>query len=160
MLIKEKIKNTFFEISSGLRLLDNDFYIIGASAMILSGIDIQHTEDVDILTSTSKAHIIYNHWKDNVVDNYIPPRSDLFKSVFNRYRFSFMDIEVQGDLKVFVENAWIPLVINDYFLYQLGDLEIKIPTLQEQRKILTLFGRDKDMQRVKLIDKYLNTEIL
>jgi len=156
MQIKDKIDRTLSEVSNILKLFNNDFFVIGAAAMILSGVDVGDTEDVDILTSEQNARILKNYLAKDTIDDYTPQRSDLFRSFFNRYKTQLMDIEVMGNLEVNINGKWTLLTIEDYTVYTIGDLDIKLPTLQEQRRILTLFGREKDMRRIELIDRYLD----
>lgn len=155
MQAKEKIEKTLETIASGLKQTKGDFYIIGASAMILSGVDIGDTEDVDILVSESDARMLKERWKEYVIESYTPQHSDIFRSFFRRYTFNPMDVEVLGDLEVNINGKWTLLTVEDYTVYTLGDLHIKLPTLYEQRRILTLFGREKDMRRIDFIDRYL-----
>lgn len=61
-----------------------------------------------------------------------------------------------GGLEINIDGKWTLLTVNDYNVHNIGNIEIKIPTLQEQRRILTLFSREKDYQRIKLIDDYLS----
>ena len=50
MDIKDKITQTLIGITAQLQEINSEFYIIGASAMILSNIEIGETSDIDILT--------------------------------------------------------------------------------------------------------------
>lgn len=154
--MKERIEKAIADIVINLAQIKDDFFIIGASALALSGINIENTEDIDILTSRQDALILQKLWKSKIASNYIPKRSDLFRSNFNRYKFQWMDIEVMGGLEININGKWTLLTVNDYNVHNIGNTEIKIPTLQEQRRILTLFGREKDYQRIKLIDDYLS----
>lgn len=154
--MKEKIEKAIADIAINLAQIKDDFFIIGASALALSGINIENTEDIDILTSIQDALILQKLWKSKIASNYITKRSDLFRSNFNRYKFQWMDIEVMGGLEININGKWTLLTVNDYNVHNIGNTEIKIPTLQEQRRILTLFGREKDYQRIKLIDDYLS----
>lgn len=51
MDIKERIIETLVEIGDCLHNVEAEWCIIGASAMILSGIQITETFDIDILTT-------------------------------------------------------------------------------------------------------------
>ena len=150
-MIKEKIIRTLHEATSGLNSLEDDFFIIGASAIILSGIKIGETNDIDILTSVHDADKLKNAWKDKIEKNPQLKESELFRSDFSRYNFSEMDIEIQGNLHVYKENRWVEVKIGQYTPTTIGDLSLKIPTIDEQIRILQLFGREKDMKRLHLI---------
>ena len=51
MKIKDKITQSLASITVELQEISPDFYVIGASAMILSDIEIGETSDIDILTT-------------------------------------------------------------------------------------------------------------
>ena len=55
MDIKDKITQTLIGITAQLQEINSEFYIIGASAMILSNIEIGETSDIDILTTEMNA---------------------------------------------------------------------------------------------------------
>ena len=154
--MKNRILATLTEASEGLKLLDDDYYIIGSSALILSGIDIGITHDIDILTTSHNSDILQKAWNNKLIENPGMKESDLFKSNFACFQFRKMQIEAIGNLNVFKESQWIPLNINDYNIFTLNDLKIKIPTLTEQIRILNLFGRSKDLLRISIINKYLD----
>lgn len=57
-----------------------------------------------------------------------------------------------GELKVFHENKWQILEIKEWQEVEINEkLQIKIPTLTEQYRIFTLFGREKDLKKANLI---------
>ena len=55
MKIKEKITQAIASISNELQQITSEFYIIGASAMILSDIEIGETSDIYILTTEANS---------------------------------------------------------------------------------------------------------
>ena len=154
MSIKEKIIQTLHQASSGLQQLKDDFYIFGSAALILSDVNIKHTEDIDIVTSKRDAALLKEIWASHDL-NFIPKESDKFRSDLSRYDFGELDIEITGGLEVCSNNEWKPLIIYDYETYPIADVLIKAPTLIEQKNILHLFGREKDLQKIKLIDERL-----
>ena len=89
--------------------------------------------------------------------NPILKESELFKSNFARFNFEELDIEVLGDLQVYKNNNWVPLKIEKYESIPYYDLNIRIPSLSEQIRILTFFGREKDMKRINLIQKHIHS---
>lgn len=149
--IREKIYSTLREASPALLLLKDDFFIIGASALILLEINIANTFDIDILTSKRDAKELEILWSQKILDNHIPSDSDLFRSTFSRFKFCELDIEVMGGLEVNKNGAWTQLVVQDYNILSIGEIEFKVPTLEEQMKILIFFGRKKDFQKLELI---------
>lgn len=78
----------------------------------------------------------------------------MFRSNFSRYNFSLLDIEILGELEVKKNNNWERLIIQDYTVISKDEIEIKLPTIKEQERILRLFGRDKDIFKLNFIEKY------
>jgi len=84
-----------------------------------------------------------------------PSGQHLFRSNFARFDFGELDIEVMGGLEVFNSNEWRVLQIKDWIELSVGECKIKIPTVEEQKRIFYLFGREKDKLKAELIERYL-----
>lgn len=137
-----------------LSQLKDDYFLIGSSALALAGINIASTNDIDILTSRKNADELKINWSDRQKTNYQPVGVSLFRSNFARFYFDAMDIEVMGGLEVKKNNVWNRVTIQHYFLFEDNGYCIKIPTLEEQKRILILFDRTKDKEKLKLIDAF------
>ena len=155
MTVEERIIFTLKEASHSLRLLKDNFYLIGSAALSLSGIKLDEISDIDILVSDRDAGFLLAEWGNRLIIEHTTKDDELFKSKFARYKFSFLDIEIMGELKVYNKGVWERLEIKDIESIAVGNFEIKIPTLDEQKRILQLFGRVKDKKRIKFIDKKL-----
>lgn len=155
MTIVEKIFYTLNEASKSLLQLNANFYLIGSSALALTGIELDKMYDLDILVSERDAEFLKEEWHNKLLKAHITSDNRLFSSKFARYKFSVLDIEIMGDLKVFNKERWQRLEIATTESILVGNVEIKFPTLNEQKRILQLFGREKDKQRIKLIDNLL-----
>ena len=154
-MVKTKITDTLKAAREGLACLKDDFFIIGACSTILSGIDIGNTNDIDILVTTEDADKLRSVWRDKIEENPPLKESELFKSNFTRYNFPKMYIEAMGDLLIFKNGNWEKVTVNHYTTTAIDGFEIKIPTIEEQIRILQLFGRKKDMERLSLINGFL-----
>jgi hypothetical protein len=155
MTIEEKIFYTLQEASNTLLLLKDNFHLIGSAALNLSGVKLDEMYDIDILVSDKDADFLRAEWGNRLIKEHIMSDDKLFSSKFARYKFSVLDIEIMGDLKVNKKGIWERLEITENETIAVGNFEIKIPTLIEQKRILQLFGREKDKIRIKLIDKQL-----
>lgn len=153
--MKHKIISTLAEITSALNQLEDNFYIIGAAGLILSDLEIGETQDIDILTSSRDSDKLQQLYKNILEEHPITKENNLFKSNFARLKHPIMDIEVMGDLKVMSNGNWLPVEINQYRIVPINNLNIKIPTIKEQVKLLKLFGREKDFKRIKTIQNLL-----
>ena len=155
MDIKEKIISVIREAYPYIKQIQDDCFVIGSAALILSGVEIENTFDIDIVTSNRDADFLRKEWKERFVDNHISKHDNLFRSNFSRYNFDILDIEIMGNLKVYKNSVWEPLIIQDYIIFSENEIKIKLPTIKEQKRILEWFGRDKDMIKLNLIKKQL-----
>jgi len=155
-MVKTKITDTLKAAKEGLACLKDDFFIIGACSTILSDIDTGNTNDIDILVTSEDADRLKPVWKDKIEKDPALKESELFKSNFTRYNFPKMDIEVLGDLLIFKNGNWEKVAVNHYATIDIDGFTIKIPTLEEQIRILHLFGRKKDLERLDIISKTLH----
>ncbi|GGD71371.1 hypothetical protein GCM10011514_39310 [Emticicia aquatilis] len=148
----EKIKESITYISEDLTHLQDPFWVVGSSALVLAGIQLESIDDIDLLTSNRDADFLKQLWQNNKLEAYSPAHGDKFLSNFGRFRFGEILIEVMGELKVFHENKWQILRINDWQEVVINEkLSVKIPTLAEQYRIFKLFGREKDLKKANLI---------
>jgi len=152
----DQIKSTLQEAAEGLKLLDGEYCIIGASALILMGIDVGETGDIDVLTSSDNSEKLKVFWADKLVKRPRLKESGLFRSNFGQYQFSTMEVEISGDLEIYKAEKWVPITVDHYHTIQLKDLSVKLPTLDEQIRLLKLFGREKDLKRLNRINEILN----
>ena len=157
MNIKEKIETLLAEISPVLETLKDEWFIIGASALILSDVTISDTKDLDLLTSRRDAAYLKTAWKERILDH-TPADSDLFRSNFARFHFTTLDLEVLGGFEVNKGGKWIPLTVQEHYRIDYPAFSIKIPSLSEQKRILVFFGRPKDLTRIKLINQKIKGE--
>ena len=166
MKIKDKITQSLASITVELQEISPDFYVIGASAMILSGIEVGETADIDILTTEMNSCKLQHLLKTYMEISPETKEDDLFRSNFARFKLPLMDIEVMGDLQIKKNDIWQSVCVKEYkemnkkigkeqYLVFIGNLIIKIPTIEEQKRILSLFGREKDLKRILILNHYL-----
>lgn len=155
MKIKDKITQSLASITVELQEISPDFYVIGASAMILSGIEVGETADIDILTTEMNSCKLQHLLKTYMEISPETKADDLFRSNFARFKLPLMDIEVMGDLQIKKNDIWQSVCVKEYKEIFIGNLIIKIPTIEEQKRILSLFGREKDLKRILILNHYL-----
>lgn len=154
MNIRDKINQTLVSIATELQEINSEFYVIGASAMIMSDIEIGETSDIDILTSEVNAYKLQDLLKVYMEINPETKENDLFKSNFARFNLPLMDIEVMGNLQIKKNNIWEPVCVQDYMEVSIEEvIKVKIPTIEEQKRILSLFGREKDLKRLQMLNR-------
>jgi hypothetical protein len=150
--MKKKIERVLSLISPDLQTLKDDYFVIGSCAMILSGIPIDKTSDLDLFVSYEDAEHLKLVWANRRRENFAPSDMHLFRSNFGRFDFGELDVEVMGGLEVFGNNKWNALRIEKHIEVCLEKQKIKIPTIEEQKRILYFFGRQKDIVKAKLLE--------
>jgi len=146
------------DIASGLadwvpdirRLARDPWWIIGSTALCLLGVATE-VADIDLLTSSRDADQLAREWADRAVA--VGPRAGggLFRSRFSRYTFQPLAVEVMGDLEVNGAHGWQPLRIEDSRSCRLGGYELPMPSMSEQMRLLELFDRPKDHERLRML---------
>lgn len=150
--MKQRIESVLSLIGPDLQALRDHHFVIGSCAMILAGFSIGMTTDVDLLVSFEDAERLKVAWAERRRENYLPSNTHLFRSNFGRFDFGDLDVEIMGRLEVFRNNQWHALHIEKYTEVCLGEQKIKIPTLEEQKRIFYFFGREKDIAKAKLLE--------
>ncbi len=144
------------EIYPSLSQLKDDFYIIGSSALILLEVDLKTTSDIDIITSKKDAIYLQSIWQKYIVPQKKLDNSNIIKdfdsSVFNIFRFSLMNVEIMADL-VFCRNEQkYPVKISEFVEIHNNNYQIKVPSLEGQKRLLKFHARKKDLERLELIE--------
>jgi hypothetical protein len=149
--MKKKILELLASINPDLQQLENDYFIIGSCALLLSDITIPIITDLDLLVTSADADKLKQKWAHQMRKKFIPSDGHLFRSNFARFDFGELDVEVMGDLEVNKNGRWIPVWVEQTLEIPIGEGKIKIPTLEEQKRIFTLLGREKDLMKAKMI---------
>lgn len=155
MDLLQKITATLSDAVVGLSHLKDDFFIIGSSALVISGIRPDTGVDIDILTSGSDAEALKNFWKNKLKAQISLKDKQLFYSNFECYSFPLMDIEVMGDLKVNLNGSHHLVTISEYNHREINGMLFKIPTIAEQIILLKMFSRPKDLAKIQMIKDQL-----
>jgi hypothetical protein len=156
--MKKKVTELLALIYPDLQQLENDYFIIGSGAMLLSDITIPIVTDLDLLMSAADADKLKYKWSQRMRKGFSPENQHLFRSNFARFDFGEIDIEVMGDLEVNKNNLWQRVSVERLMEVSIEGMKIKIPTLQEQKRIFMLFGREKDVAKANQIEEYQNSE--
>jgi hypothetical protein len=157
MTNKQKLEKALQQITGFEQHLYDDYCFIGSAALLMAGVEIDSFADIDILTSSRDADRLKTLWNDKLDSNHRFKDNSFFRSNFARFDFEDISIEVMGDLEIFINSQWEKLEINQCQDVKIGNQFFKIPTLEEQKRILLTFGRTKDIKRVEMIDKFINS---
>jgi len=150
--MKQRIISQLLSLKHDLNSLQDNFYIIGSSGLILQDIEIGNTGDIDIVASDKDAESLKMLWKQYIRVNPKTKEDDLFISNFASYDFDLMDVEVMGELRIHINGTFEKLTISEFLEIKLDtDFTVKVPSLEEFKRILSLFGREKDLVKLKIL---------
>jgi hypothetical protein len=156
--MKRKVTELLALIYPDLQQLENDYFIIGSCALLLSGLSISTITDLDLLMSSVDAAKLKYKWSHRTRKGFTPENQHLFRSNFARFDFGELDVEVMGDLEVNKNNQWQRILVEQVKEISIENMKIKTPTLQEQKRIFLLFGREKDVAKANQIEEYQNSK--
>jgi hypothetical protein len=147
--ISNQLRDAVLFVAMECKLLEDDWWIIGSTAALLSGLPHIEPRDVDLLVSARDARRLFARWKVRPVT---PASSSLFRSVFGVHCIGNVDIEIMGDLEVRTNGIWSSLKPKSRELTQTDAGQLFIPARDEQISILRLFGRPKDLLRARALE--------
>ncbi|HEV2623162.1 MAG TPA: hypothetical protein VGU65_13900 [Frateuria sp.] len=120
--------------------------LVGSAAARLLGAEVG-VADVDVLVSRADAEVLASRWADRRDPCYAPADGGRFRSLFARFRFPGMPVEVMGGLEHDAGEGWQAVTPGRLVLVGLEGLAVPVPSLDEQIRIFESFGRDKDRVR-------------
>lgn len=133
------------------------WWIIGSAAMALSGVPGVVPQDIDVLCSRRDAEALKARWKPHVDDAFSPQDAGRFRSLFARFTQLPMPLEAMGALQVMSASGWQAVEVATTASADVDGMAIPLPSLDEQRRILHLFGRDKDLAKAALLVDFMKS---
>lgn len=147
------------EVGDKLQEIKDEWCIIGSSALILSDVSNEETFDIDILTTKVGSDNFQRSLKEYIEVTPKTKEDHLFRSDFARFNFPLMDIEIMGGLQVKKDGIWQDVIIEHFREIAIGNMSVKVPTLEEQKRLFLLFGREKDLKRVSLCEQNISKKL-
>ncbi len=129
--------------------------VIGSAALQLSADRSAQPADLDIACSADDADRLRAHWAAHAATDYLPADAQRFRSHFTRYLHLPMALEVMGGLEVQGAAGWQAMQVGEITWLAVQDMQVPVPSLREQQRILHTFGRDKDLARAARIEALL-----
>jgi hypothetical protein len=127
------------------RLCTDPWVVIGSAAAWLAGAEVT-VADVDVLTSVRDARTLVNHWQSRLVTTAASKDGDRFRSHFARFDFP-LAVEVMGGLELASPGGWTAVRVEAIQTVDLDGLQVPVPTIAGQIRLLESFGRPKDRER-------------
>ena len=131
----------------------DDWWIIGSAAVMLHGGEVPHVKDVDLLMSGRDADAFLRRVG---VEPQRGEGNDLFRSeVFGTWTGSPVAVEAFGRFKVCNDGMWREVRLSTREPVMIGGERIYVPSKEELVQMLRQFGRAKDLQRARALERSL-----
>lgn len=137
------------------RTFHDPWWIIGSAAMALAGVPGTLPQDIDVLCGREDAGRLRAAWSPHLDALYTPRDEARFRSAFSRFIHLPIPLEAMGGLEVQTADGWQPLHVGQDMAVDVDGVAVRVPTLDEQRRILRLFGRAKDLAKAERITAFL-----
>lgn len=150
-MMSEELLAALREIAAAAPAGRDDWWIIGSAALVLAGVENIEPADVDLLGSSATIGGFLSAWG---VASPEPKPGQRFRSKhYQRIdRPAALPIETMGDLEVMSDGGWKAVWPQTRLAVDIGNATVFIPTLVEQLAILRLFGREKDLAKLRLVE--------
>jgi hypothetical protein len=136
-------------ISPDLDALQEDWWLIGSAALVLSGVALPDVQDIDILTTPAGAAFLAERWGPSAARS--GPTEHFRSDVFFKRTDTPLPIDVMAGFEVNTPDGWTPVRPKTRVaLAWLGGLYFA-PSHLELLDMLALFGRPKDRERAALL---------
>lgn len=127
----------------------DEWWIIGSAAVMLHGGAVGHVKDVDLMMSAPDAKRLLQRAG---VEPEVGTGTERFRSdVFGIWRKPPVPVEVFGGFSVADGAKWRDVALSTREAVTVGDARVYVPERRELVRLLRLFGRPKDIERVRLL---------
>jgi len=155
-VIQPALIATLSQIAPDLEALQEDWWLIGSAALVLSGVALSTVDDIDILTTPAGARFLADRWPAVTRGG---PTEHFRSEVFLRRTDTPLPVEVMAGFEVNTAKGWMPVRPRTRVaLSWLGGLYFA-PSHVELLDMLALFGRPQDRERAALLDAVTWTAI-
>ncbi|MEP7186392.1 MAG: hypothetical protein ABI767_11200 [Rhodanobacter sp.] len=128
------------------RCCHDRWVLIGSAAARLAGAVVT-VADIDVLTCESDAVRLLDRWAARRDHDHEPADGRRFRSLFARFNFVPLPVEIMGGLELSRSERWESVTIEHSMLVDVGGIGVRVPSLDEQIRLLESFGRPKDRAR-------------
>ena len=149
----EHLTAAFARIAERLSGIQHDWWVIGSAALVLHGIPGIKVADIDILVpDVSRVQAILDAL--GAVPEEKAEHSLFVSERFARLQLGSLDVEVMAGLSVKTPAGLEPVAPSSRVAIDIGSGVIFVPELAELADILRRFGREKDLKRLEILERW------
>ena len=149
-IIDPRLETGLRVILQAVQTANDPWWIIGSAAMALHGASPLTVADIDLLMSREDARQVL---KDHGVAPSNEPMAPFHSGVFGRLNAGPMSVDVMGGFHIRVDDAWREVVPETRQAIPFGSGALYVPTVIELVALCDLFGRPKDFERQKILQR-------
>lgn len=141
--------DSFVGLADLLRPCRDPWSIFGGAALCLHGITSELPKDIDVLLSIDDAErIAARHGLENKAAGGI----ERFRSqILLHPSTGTVPVELMAGFEVLTTDGWVPVRIERRVTKTIGGVALPVATLPELARLFRLFGRPRDLERLRRI---------
>lgn len=149
MVLPPGLEETLAEVADIAADTSEPWWIIGSAAIALHGASVTDIRDVDLMMSLADArHFLERVGVQSTPDTGHPK----FRSeVFGTWRTPPLPVEIFAGFHLADSEGWRPVVLQTRQPVSVQGRTLYVPSKNELRELLLLFGRPKDLDRARLL---------
>ncbi|BCA61916.1 hypothetical protein HMP09_1150 [Sphingomonas sp. HMP9] len=148
-MLPPDLRQTLVMVAQAMRNARDPWWVISSAAVALHGVALVTVGDVDVLTSVEDARRVMARLG-------VGPAKDagsaMFRSaVFGQWTAPPLVVEIMAGFHVATAAAWTEVAPRTRVPILVEGATVYVPDRQELAEMLTLFGRPKDYERLRLL---------
>ena len=141
--------NSFVGLADLLRPCRDPWAIFGGAALCLHGLSTEPPKDIDVLLSLGDAERIAAR---HGLANEAAGGAERFRSqILLHPPMGTVPVELMAGFEVLTGDGWVPVRIEHHVTKTIGRTALPVATLPELARLFRLFGRPKDLERLRRI---------
>jgi len=149
--VTPELARTLAMVAEGAADAADPWWIIGSTAVLLHGGDVGRVKDVDLMMSAEDADAFLRRAGVTKRGGEV---SDRFRSrVFGTWASPPVPVEVFGGFEVAQGGVWRPVTFETREPVRASGAQVFVPSAQELIRLLHSFGRPKDLDRARLLQR-------
>jgi hypothetical protein len=153
MPITEPLRKTLAAAGAVLEDAFDPWWIVTGAAAAIHGAALIHVSDVDVMLSVRDASRLFSRLG---VIQAPPSNHPRFRSeIFGQWDENPLIVEFMANFKLRdLDGAWRPMVPTTRMCVEVAGVKVYIPELADLRGMFERFGREKDLERINLLDHF------
>ena len=148
-MLAPNLRETLVMVAAAMRDAQDPWWVISSAAVALHGVGPVEVGDVDVVMSVSDARRVMDELGVAPIEK---GASSLFRStLFGRWETPPLVVEIMAGFHVATGSGWTEVLPRTRVPVLVEGSVVHVPERRELAEMLRLFGRPKDLERVRLL---------